>query len=1292
MLTNKTPKKYFIGLFFFLCIGLHSQSKLNFEHLAEKQGLPSSSVTAIVQDKDGFLWLGTYYGLHRYDGSHFKTYLSSRQSDDSISDNFIKSLMVDRVGNLWIGTWGGGLNRYIREKDAFVSFRHNPKDKHSISDNLINAIQEDSQGNIWIATWGGGLNVIEAKDLKSNGIPENIHFVHYAFDSLNRNSLADNNVNAIYQDSKGILWFATKNGVSKWDAAKKLFTNIYHERNNPNSLSDNNCTSVCEDKNGNIWIGTWDAGLNKLNQSNNKVVLYRYSKNSKNGISSDKVYRLYKDFSGNLWIGTWGGGLNQLVSTEDETKNGKIKSGRVDEDMFLHYQNDFFDPTSISGNTIYSIFEDKTGVLWIGTANYGLNKFDERKMQFNHINILPNKQNSMNDRIVRAFCIDSEGNLLVGTNFGGLNYYDKKKNAWGHFMYQPENPFSISNNSIKGILRDKKGRIWIGTESGLNRFDFANKRFYRFYYNPDKASETHIQVICEDKYGYLWIGNFDGGLVRYDPAANVFRQYLHNPNDSSSLGSNIISSIIEDRHGVLWIATIGGGLNQYDREHDCFIRYCYNPQNSQSITSNEINTIFEDKKGALWIGTSRGLNKMLNGNKNLNFKPFYIENDGSVDGYICSILEDNKENLWISTSKGLSRFDKVSNKVKTFNVSNGLQGSEFLPNSAYKDNNTGMMYFGGTNGYNRFHPDSIKEDLVVPSVAIVDFKIFNKSINVDELVRGKVILKRNILQTDKIVLSYMDNVISFEFAALQYNSPEFNQFAYILEGYERDWNNVYNKTKATYVKLPPGEYVFKVKAGNNDGVWNESGKAVKIIILPPWWATWWFRILMVLFLSLMAGYILFRVYANITLKANQTILNERNQLKTLINNMPDLIFIKDTKSRFIVINKAKVKFMGAKDEKEFFNKTDFDFYPKEMAEVFFKEELEIMASGVPIINRESKREVNGQEMILSTTKCPIVSSEGKVIGLIGILRDITEQKQAQQEIIRQSEELQAYNIALNETNVLLEERQQQIEEQAEEIKITNEQLVEQQARVLEQSEELKAQRDQLSMLNATKDKLFSILAHDLRGPFNALIGYSELLIRNFKNYPPEKVETQLNFILDSSKQTFYMLTNLLEWSRSQREVISFNPEPVVFSICISNELRVLNQLAQRKGLKIEEKLIGKERIVNADANLIGTVIRNLISNAIKYSFKDKTIYLTTTYTDSKMIFSVRDEGEGITPDVKENLFKMSNIASKSGTLGEKGTGLGLLICQDFIRKHNGKIWVESKMGAGSEFFISIPLA
>ncbi|HOT15659.1 MAG TPA: ATP-binding protein, partial [Bacteroidales bacterium] len=599
---------------------------------------------------------------------------------------------------------------------------------------------------------------------------------------------------------------------------------------------------------------------------------------------------------------------------------------------------------------------------------------------------------------------------------------------------------------------------------------------------------------------------------------------------------------------------------------------------------------------------------------------------------------------------------------------------------------------GGTNGYNCFHPDSIKENLVVPSVAIVDFKLFNKSVGVGELVRGKAILKKNILETDKIVLSYMDNVISFEFAALQYNSPEFNQFTYILEGYEKEWNNVYNKTKATYVKLPPGEYVFKVKAANNDGVWNETGKALKIIILPPWWATWWFKVLIALLLSLVAGYILFRVYVNITLKANQTILNERNQLKTLINNMPDYIFIKDTKSRFIVINKAKVQFMGAKDEKEFLNKTDFDFYPKEIAEAYYKEEQEIMASGVALVNQESKRIVNGQERVLSTTKCPIFSSEGKVIGLVGILKDVTEQKQAQEEILRQSQELQAYNIVLNETNVLLEERQQQIEEQAEEIKITNEQLVEQQTRVLEQAEELKAQRDQLSLLNTTKDKLFSILAHDLRGPFNALIGYSELLIKNFKNYPPEKVETQLNFILDSSKQTFYMLTNLLDWSRSQREVISFHPEPMAFSVCVSNELRVLSQLAQRKDLKITEVVNGSQKLINADPNLMGTVVRNLVSNAIKYSFKGKTIYLTTNYADTEMIFSVRDEGEGLTPVVKENLFKVTNIDSKPGTIGEKGTGLGLLICQDFIRKHNGKIWVESKMGEGSEFFISIPLA
>lgn len=1007
-----------IPIFFLLVFSAeaYSQGRIRFEHLSDKNGLPSNAVTSIYQDSIGFLWFGTYGGLVRYDGNHFKVYQNDPKDPNSLSHNFVRSLLVDRAGNLWIGTWGGGLNIYSLKKDAFVSYMHNPEDSTTISNNMINTICEDRRGNIWISTWGGGLNKLAYGSVsgENNGdgshASGNIRFIHFRTDSTNPNSLAGDKINSVYEDRNGMLWIATKFGVSKYDPRNHRFINFRNSPNDPFSLSSDNATSACEDKAGNIWISTWDAGLNKLNQASGKFVRYRYNEKNRAGIGSDKIMKLYRDYSGNLWIGTWGAGLAMLVKSPSPESN-EDKAGRINpNDRFVTYSNDPLDPSSISDMSIYCIFEDKTGVLWIGTNNFGINKLDKRKMQFTHIKGDPQNPNSLNDDIVVSICIDRNDLMWIGTNRGGLNTFDPKKNIYSHFLHDPKNPFSISDNYVRSIYQDRLGAMWIGTIMGFNKYDPDRKRFNQFYFDPKKPSDTHVTSICEDRYGYLWLGSYGNGLVRYDRKKDTFKYYRNVPNDPTSISDNIVWSVIEDHEGTLWLGTYSGGLNRYDRENERFYRYVNDPHDKGSISSNSIYFVFEDSQGVLWLGTDKGLNKAFKKDDNASQYSFvaYTTDDGLPSNAVRGILEDTKGNLWISSSMGISKFNKQSKSFKNYNTGNGLQGNEFLTGSVSMNNRTGVMCFGGANGCNYFHPDSIKESLFAPPVAIVDLKIFYKSVPINTEINGQVILSNSLVTTKEMVLSYKNNIISFDFAALQFNSPEHNDYAYKMEGFEKDWNYQGNRNEVTYTNLDPGEYTFRVKASNSDGVWNEDGASIRITVTPPFWQTLWFRLIM---LALIAG-IAFWIYQwleqNRDLAEKKRIeailAKERNLLRALIDNVPDRIYAKDFGGRFIVHNIAVEQSLATEKPDDIIGKTDFDIMPKEMAEASFRDDQLIMKADKPIINREEYAfDETGQKRWSLTSKIPLHNEDGRVIGLVGASRDITKRK-LMEEALHESEE------------------------------------------------------------------------------------------------------------------------------------------------------------------------------------------------------------------------------------------------------------------------------------------------
>jgi len=826
------------------------KTKIEFEHFSSGQGFSQGVVFAILQDSRGFIWFGTAGGLVRYDGYEFKTFKHNPDDDKSLSYNAVISIYEDNSGILWVGTEGGGLNKYDREKDQFTRYTHDANDPKSLSNNQVFSILQDKSGDLWFGTNGGGVNKLIPGD-KEGSSPT---FIHYLHNLEKKTSLSSNVVSKICQDKSGNLWIGTENGLNKFvpgdnSGFASTFIHYKHNPDDPTSLSHDVVSSVYEDNSGVLWIGTIGGGLNKLvpgdsKQSTPSFIHYLNDPNDEISLSSNAVGSIYEDNSGNLWIGTWGGGLNKFDGANEQ---------------FIRYEFDSNDSRSLGGNWVYSIYEDDSGILWIGTMPGGLNKFDPMKNQFTNYKHEPDDPNSLSSDRVFSIYEDNDGTLWIGTFRGGLarlvsSDSEKSPDSFFRYTHDPNDPKSLSDNSVFSICEDNEGNLWFGTlNGGLNKLaqsekEKAHPRFIHYENNPDdptSLSSGIVRVIYKDIRGDLWIGTDGGGLnklIRGEEFSAKFKRYTNDPKDRKSLSNDRIWSIFEDKRGVLWTGT-SGGLNKLIPPKDAhspttFICYTHESGDPSSLSNNEVTSIYEDKSGNLWIGTTDGgLNKFdREGGRFIQFD----EEDGLANNSISGILEDDEGNLWLSTRRGLSRFNPKTKTFRNYVEKDGLQGNEFQQ-GAYLKNGGGEMFFGGTNGLTRFHPDSIKDNIRIPPVVITDFQLFNNSVPVGlDISTERSILQKAITKTKEIELTYKDYIISFEFAALDFHIPEKNKYAYTLEGFDKSWNYTdANRRFATYTNLDPGEYTFRVKGSNNDNVWNEEGASIKIIVAPPWWKTWW---------------------------------------------------------------------------------------------------------------------------------------------------------------------------------------------------------------------------------------------------------------------------------------------------------------------------------------------------------------------------------------------------------------------------------------------------------------------
>lgn len=812
---------FLIISFSFLSI-IFSQEKLKFEHFTLEHGLSHPTAQTIMQDDKGFLWIGTKDGLNKFDGYRVYNSFLNEKDSNSISDNFIRTIFQDISGNIWIGT-SRGLNKlFIKKNDKsiskkFIRFLKTEGDSTSISNDDVRTIYQTKNSDLWIGT-SDGLNKISANQFEEKN-NDNYSFKRYT-------DFTNNIITSIAEDNDENLWIGTLGGgLNKLNIKTGEFFNYYSEEKNSNSISSNYI--MCLYHNNNIlWIGTYNGGLIKYAIKDEKFTIY----NSKHNLSDNRIFAISEDKEGNLWLATFGGGLNKFNPRSEK---------------FDVFKNDIKNDGTIRNNFVRSVFLDNSNNLWVGT-NESLEKTSLNPLKFYHYKNNPWDSNSLQDNHVLSVLEDHQENIWIGSN-KGLDKFNFKTNQFFHYKIDHKTLRS-EGGFIQAIYEDKAKDLWIGTfGGGLFKYNKITNNFKQYKNDPsDPGSiiDNRVISINEDQSGNILIGS-NNGICRLDKTTDKFSNFIYSKKDSAILAGKRINVIYRDKQNSYWIG-LSEGVIKIEKD-DTFIKYFYNENDPASIAKGNINSICEDSQGNMWIGSDYGLSLLLKNNK--TFIKFSTD-DGFQHNGIVAVVEDDFGNIWVSSQKGLTKFiykNGSISELRNYDVNDGLGNFDFNDNSVFKGSN-GKILFGGMNGLSIIFPELIRDNKYIPPIAITSFKKFDREIlSSDEL-----------SVVNELELSYTDKYFSFEFASLDFTSPEKNKYAYKLEGFDEDWNYISDRRFASYTNLDPGKYIFRVKGSNNDGIWNEEGASLILTIAPPFYKTWWaytsYMILIILFLLSLRRY------------------------------------------------------------------------------------------------------------------------------------------------------------------------------------------------------------------------------------------------------------------------------------------------------------------------------------------------------------------------------------------------------------------------------------------------------
>ncbi|WP_432710741.1 two-component regulator propeller domain-containing protein [Pedobacter sp.] len=789
------------------------QSPTKFTYINTDHGLSQNTVYAILKDKEGYMWFGTGDGLNKYDGKTFTIYHKDDRDPGSISGNSINVIYEDKNGDLWVGT-NEGLSLYDRKNNKFINYYCDLSNPQTISDNFVFTLQEDENGNLWVGTFKN-LNLL---NLKTRRITRVMSAPNKA------GSLSHSNITAIIKDTKGRMWVGTGFGLNLYHADTGKFTTFLQKATKANLTSNNYIHSIADDGRGHLWLATKGDGIQKFNPQTGTFQTFSHNPNDPESLGHNLTYTITALNNGTLWIGT---------------ENGLDLYNPVT-NSFKRHTNSAKEKSSLTRGSVRKIYIDDVGIMWVSIYLGGINKHDKNLVLFDKQ--LNENRESEAYKIVSSFADAGPDHMWIGLDRSGLKLFEKKTKSYTSYVNEPGNPNSLSSNHVITLLKSKhnNNHLWIGTyEGGLNLFNTATKKFLSFNKNMGhfRLTDNHVFALMEDSNNQLWIGTNGGGVNVLNLATQKITVYQHNELDNNSIGNDVIRDFYEHRNGDIWIATYNAGISVY---HPKTKTFSHLDKVNSKLSNDIVYNIHEDRKGVIWVGTlGGGLNKYHPKSKTFSH---FTTSDGLPNNTINSITEDAYGFLWLTTNNGVSRFHPDTRKFKNYGLQNGLQNKEYYLNAGFISS-TGGLYLGGINGFNVIRPDDISENKNIPPVVITDFQLFNQS-------------QGPMANGDTLKLDHQQSVLTFTFAALDFTIPEQNRYAYKLEGFETEWNEAGPVNKATYTNLNPGKYIFRVKAANNDGIWNDAGVAIHIDIKPPFYMTWWFRSLLVATVAL----ILYGIY------------------------------------------------------------------------------------------------------------------------------------------------------------------------------------------------------------------------------------------------------------------------------------------------------------------------------------------------------------------------------------------------------------------------------------------------
>ncbi|WP_158552515.1 two-component regulator propeller domain-containing protein [Spirosoma telluris] len=755
---------------------------LQFDRLSAKNGLSHNSILCIWQDTDGFLWLGTKDGLNKYDGYSFTVYKPNPADPaNTLGHNWISGICQDRKGRMWVTTMGGGLHLFDRQTGKTTAYRIDPV-RISLRNAML-SITEDKQGILWIGS-REGLNRFD---------PDTRKFTLYPSPNQGRPD-----VYTVKEDSQGRLWVGASNGLYQFNRQAATYSRFALTNNQSDT------TAVClvfPDPSGTVWVGTQSGQFYRLTVRGALQNIYTYQPK---GREINRFYpfgALQVDRTGNLW-GTLPG-LDGLIQVNAYT--GQL----------THVSANATQTNGLSSNTIFSLCFDREGILWIGTDN-GLDKHIAQPKKFHTFQQVANTNLvRLPDNSIRAICLDHSGITWFSNDLGELYSFDRQTGRYQRYFLEATTSSQLLGDGVTAIYEDRAGQLWVSAGLYLHRLDRETGLFSRYH------CQIRVRNIREDAAGKLWMAG--RGLACFNPKTQQFTYYRHDPKNPESLGDDALIIALPTRDGSIWAASTRKGISRLDVSTGKFTHYQPNYQSVPgSLTDKDVRSLYEDHLGNLWIGTNQGgLNRY---DSLTNSFTAFTTTDGLPNNHIVGIKEDKEGNLWLSTNQGICRFNPTTNVCRNYDESDGLQANEFF--EVCSKGVDGQLAFGGPNGFNIFDPAIIRDNPLIPPVRITRVQVQNKI---------------EYLPTEVLKLSYEENDLSFDFVALNFIMPDKNQYAYQLTGVDKDWVYCGSRRFVSYTNLEPGNYMFRVKASNNDGVWNEKGAQLHIIIQSPFWQTWWFR-------------------------------------------------------------------------------------------------------------------------------------------------------------------------------------------------------------------------------------------------------------------------------------------------------------------------------------------------------------------------------------------------------------------------------------------------------------------